>query len=55
MVLISFIDPKKPRKKGDPSPFAMWVVGGPNRFGNKALKAGKKPKAAQHAALARVV
>ncbi|KAJ0416676.1 hypothetical protein BJY00DRAFT_291223 [Aspergillus carlsbadensis] len=48
-------NPKKPRKKGDPSPFAMWVVGGPNRFGNKALKAGKKPKAAQHAALARVV
>ncbi|KAL2837505.1 hypothetical protein BJY01DRAFT_251410 [Aspergillus pseudoustus] len=47
--------PKKPRRKGDPSPFAMWVVGGPNRFGNKALKVGKKPKAAHHAALSRVV
>ncbi|KAL2801890.1 hypothetical protein BJX63DRAFT_416263 [Aspergillus granulosus] len=46
---------KKPRRKGDPSPFAMWVVGGPNRFGNKALKVGKKPKAAHHAALSRVV
>ncbi|KAL3463759.1 hypothetical protein BJX64DRAFT_256111 [Aspergillus heterothallicus] len=47
--------PKKPKRKGDPSPFAMWVVGGPNRFGNKALKVGKKPEAVHHAALSRVV
>ncbi|KAL4919404.1 hypothetical protein BDW62DRAFT_45434 [Aspergillus aurantiobrunneus] len=47
---------KKPRPKpGDPSPFAMWMVGGPNRFKKQALKAGKKPKAANHAALRRVV
>ncbi|KAL2866796.1 uncharacterized protein BJX67DRAFT_129059 [Aspergillus lucknowensis] len=35
--------PKKPRPKpGDPSPFAMWMVGGPNRFQKRALKVGKK-------------
>ena len=42
-------------KPGDPSPFAMWMVGGPNRFKGKALKVGKKPKAAGHAVLRRVV
>ncbi|KAL4955063.1 hypothetical protein BDW69DRAFT_129608 [Aspergillus filifer] len=53
--------PKKPAvkkakpKPGDPSPFAMWMVGGPNRFKGKALKVGKKPKAAGHAVLRRVV
>ncbi|KAL3477829.1 hypothetical protein BJX99DRAFT_257000 [Aspergillus californicus] len=47
---------KKPKPKpGDPSPFAMWMLGGPKSYKKQALKAGKKPKAAHHAALPRVV
>ncbi|KAL4811569.1 hypothetical protein BDV18DRAFT_129649 [Aspergillus unguis] len=47
---------KKPKPKpGDPSPFAVWMVGGPARFKKQALKVGKKPKAADHAVSQRVV
>jgi hypothetical protein len=50
--MLTFSGAKKTRPKpGDPSPFAVWMVGGPARFKKQALKAGKKPKAADHAVL----
>ena len=50
--MLTFSGAKKARPKpGDPSPFAVWMVGGPARFKKQALKAGKKPKAADHAVL----
>ncbi|RMJ26617.1 hypothetical protein PHISP_02489 [Aspergillus sp. HF37] len=36
--------PKKPRPKGDPGAFAMWMVGSNRSKLNKSLKAEKKPE-----------